>query len=310
MLSYRHGFHAGNPADVLKHAVLAFCLDYLGQKEKPFFCADTHAGAGSYPLLEGFAAKNREWEQGIAKLPGGKGEPAMLRRYRELAGFPGGLRGSETPGSSPAARSGEGAARAYAYPGSPALMSRLLRPRDRGLCFELHPGDFADLNRFLGDDRRFILRQEDGFTGLKSFLPPPSRRGLVFIDPSYELKEDYTRLRETLAEALRRFPTGIYIVWYPLLGEDPRPDAGAGSLRDTLLGLYRGNRCGVEFYTAPSGKRRENSPRGFYGSGMVIYNPPWPLDGALRESLPFLGETMGTGPEGWRLDTRYSQAQP
>jgi 23S rRNA (adenine2030-N6)-methyltransferase len=288
MLSYRHGFHAGNPADVLKHTVLAFCLDYLGQKEKPFFCADTHAGAGSYPLLEGFAAKNREWERGIAKLQGGKGEPAMLRRYRELAGFP-----------------GEGDTRCYAYPGSPALMARLLRPRDRGFCFELHPGDFAALNRFLGGDRRFILRQEDGFAGLKGFLPPPSRRGLVFIDPSYELKEDYTRLTETLAEALRRFPTGVYIVWYPLLGEDPRPDTLGYTLGNTLLGLYRGNRFGVEFYTAPSGKRRENSPRGFYGSGLVIYNPPWPLDGALRESLPFLGETMGTGPEGWRLDTRH-----
>jgi 23S rRNA (adenine2030-N6)-methyltransferase len=285
MLSYRHGFHAGNPADVLKHAVLIFCLDYLGQKEKSFFYADTHAGAGSYPLFGGFAAKNREWEQGIAKLQGGKGEPAMLRRYRELTDFP-----------------GEGA-RDYAYPGSPALMARLLRPQDRGLCFELHPGDFAVLNGSLGSDRRFTLRREDGFAGLKSFLPPPSRRGLVFIDPSYELKEDYTRLRETLAEALRRFPTGVYIVWYPLLGDDPRPDTGVGSLGDILLGLYRGNRCGVEFYTAPSGKRRDNSPRGFYGSGMVIYNPPWPLEGALRESLPFLGKTMGTGPEGWRLDT-------
>jgi 23S rRNA (adenine2030-N6)-methyltransferase len=296
MLSYRHGFHAGNPADVLKHAVLVFCLDYLGQKEKPIFCVDTHAGAGSYPLFGGFAAKNREWEQGIAKLPKGRGYlPAMLRRYRELAGFPGGLRGSEAPGSSPDARG-------YAYPGSPALMARLLRPQDRGLCFELHPGDFATLSRFLEGDRRFSLRQEDGFAGLKGFLPPPSRRGLVFIDPSYELKEDYVRLGETLTEALRRFSTGVYIVWYPLLGDDPRPHTGAG---DTLLELYRGNRWGIEFYTASSGKRRDNSPRGFYGSGLVIYNPPWPLDGALRESLPFLGKTMGIGPEGWRLDTRH-----
>ncbi|MDR0450670.1 MAG: 23S rRNA (adenine(2030)-N(6))-methyltransferase RlmJ [Treponema sp.] len=295
MLSYRHAFHAGNPADVLKHAVLAFCLDYLCQKEKPFFCADTHAGAGSYPLLGGFAAKNREWEQGVAKLRGRKGEPAMIRRYRELAGFP-----------------GEDGALDYAYPGSPALTARLLRPQDRGLCFELHPGDFAALSRLLGGDRRFILRQEDGFAGLKAFLPPPSRRGLIFTDPSYELKEDYGRLGLTLREALRRFPTGIYLVWYPLLGDDPRPESGAGipddargnSLGETLLGLYRGRRCALEFYTASSGKRRDHSPRGFYGSGMVIYNPPWPLDAALRESLPFLGETLGIGPEGWRLDTR------
>jgi 23S rRNA (adenine2030-N6)-methyltransferase len=289
MLSYRHGFHAGNPADVLKHAVLSFCLDYFGQKEKPFLYADTQAGAGLYPLLTGFAAKNREWEQGIAKLSGGKDElPAMLRRYRELADLPG------------------------IYPGSPALMARLLRPQDRGICFELHPGDFAALSRFLGGDRRFTLLREDGFAGLKGFLPPPSRRGLIFIDPSYEVKEDYTRLTDTLREALRRFSTGTYIVWYPLLGEDPRPKIGKvdtesleKSLGDTLLGLYRGNRCGIEFYTASSGKGRDNSPRGFYGSGMVIYNPPWTLDGALRESLPFLGKTMGTGPEGWRLHIRY-----
>jgi 23S rRNA (adenine2030-N6)-methyltransferase len=302
MLSYRHGFHAGNPADVLKHSVLAFCLDYLGQKEKPFLCVDTQAGAGLYPLFTGFAAKNREWEQGIAKLSGRKGElPAMLRLYRELAGF------------FPAARPGENdRIPDYAYPGSPALAARLLRPGDRGICFELHPGDFAALSRLLGGDRRFTLLREDGFAGLKSFLPPPSRRGLVFIDPSYEVKEDYTRLTETLAEALARFSTGIYIVWYPLLGEDPRPRPGGGSLGDTpeislgdaLMGLYRGNRCGVEFYTTSSGKGRDNSPRGFYGSGMVIYNPPWPLGDALRESLPFLGETMGTGPEGWRLDIR------
>jgi 23S rRNA (adenine2030-N6)-methyltransferase len=305
MLSYRHGFHAGNPADVLKHAVLVFCLEYLRQKEKPFFCADTHAGAGQYPLLGGFAAKNREWEQGIARLPGGKGDPpAMLRLYRELAGFPDELRDLEAPGASPAQPGEGGSTRDYAYPGSPALIARLLRPRDRGLCFELHPGDFAALSGLLGDDRRFTLRQEDGFAGLKAFLPPPSRRGLVFIDPSYELKEDYLRLRETLAEALRRFSTGIYIVWHPLLGNDPRPEAGAGSLGDSLLGLYRGNRCGIEFYTASSGKGRDNSPRGFYGSGMTIYNPPWPLEEALRESLPFLGETMGTGPEGWRLHIR------
>jgi 23S rRNA (adenine2030-N6)-methyltransferase len=304
MLSYRHAFHAGNPADVLKHAVLIFCLDYLGQKEKPFLCVDTHAGAGSYPLLGGFAVKNREWEQGIARLSGKEGPP-LVRRYRDLAAFPDELSRLKPP-SPPAA--------AYSYPGSPALTARLLRDRDRGICFELHPGDFAGLSRLLGGDRRFTLRQEDGFAGLRGFLPPPSRRGLVFIDPSYEVKEDYARLADTLTEALRRFSTGIYIIWYPLLEEDPRPGAGNPRNRslgdtplrdtplgDTLLGLYRGRRLGVELYTPSAGPRRE-SPRGFYGSGLAVYNPPWNLDGALRESLPFLGETLGTGPEGWRLN--------
>jgi 23S rRNA (adenine2030-N6)-methyltransferase len=298
MLSYRHGFHAGNSADVLKHTILVFCLDYLVQKEKPFLCVDTHAGAGSYPLLTGFAAQNREWEQGIAKLrdfpaPGNtdrEGQrvqakvPPLVRRYRELI---------PDEGST--------------YPGSPVLMARLLRARDRALCFELHPGDFAALSEFLKDDRRFSIRQEDGFAALKGLLPPPSRRGLVLIDPPYELKEDYARLVETLSEALERFPTGLYIVWYPLLRNDPRPDAGnSPPFGDTLLGLYGGNRCRVEFYTPEkprsSAEAKGISPRGFYGSGMVIYNPPWTLGAALEESLPWLGEIMGTGQRGWRLD--------
>jgi 23S rRNA (adenine2030-N6)-methyltransferase len=300
MLSYRHGFHAGNPADVLKHAILVFCLDYLAQKEKPFLCVDTHAGAGRYPLLAGFAAKNREWEQGVAKLPGFSGpgntdmesQPGLIRRYQELV--------------VPMEPAAPGAV--YTYPGSPALMARLLRARDRCVCFELHPGDFAALSEFLKSDRRFTLRQEDGFAALRGLLPPPSRRGLVLIDPPYELKEDYARLLETLPEALNRFPTGLYIVWYPLLRNDPRPDAGnSPPFGDILLGLYRGNRCRVEFYTpekprTPLSEDGSSSPRGFYGSGMVIYNPPWTLGAALEESLPCLGETMGTGRQGWRLD--------
>jgi 23S rRNA (adenine2030-N6)-methyltransferase len=187
-------------------------------------------------------------------------------------------------------------------------MARLLRARDRGVCCELHPGDFAALSRFLKDDRRFSLRQEDGFAALKGLLPPPSRRGLVFLDPSYEVKEDYTRLTETLSESLERFPAGLYIVWYPLLRDDPRPGAGADSFSHTLLGLYGGNRCGVEFYTLEKPRTlegsRSSSPRGFYGCGMVIYNPPWTLCAALEESLPYLGKIMGTGPQGWRLTAR------
>ncbi|GHT91190.1 ribosomal RNA large subunit methyltransferase J [Spirochaetia bacterium] len=287
MLSYRHGFHAGNAADVLKHMVLIFCLDHLAQKEKPWLCIDTHAGAGSYPLCEGFAAKNREWEKGVGRLPGVPGAPdhrqmpAAIRRYMELT----------APG---------GAAPVYA--GSPEIIRRLLRQQDRACCFELHPEDFAALQGLLGEDRRFTLRREDGFAGLKGLLPPPSRRGLIFIDPVYEVKDDYTLLPRILSGALKRFPTGTYIIWYPLLHDAGRDTAV--SFRETLLNLFNGNRLGIELYTAPKDSPPENSPRGMYGSGLIIFNPPWTLKHVMEESLPHLGKIMGIGKDGWFLCNR------
>jgi 23S rRNA (adenine2030-N6)-methyltransferase len=277
MLSYRHGFHAGNSADVLKHSCLVFCLDYLLLKDKPLFCIDTHAGAGAYALDRGFAAQNREWENGIGRLSGDSsgapdnkpalpdGKPALpelVRRYLELV-----------QGRGP-------------YPGSPALIRALLKGRDLCSCFELHPADFAELSALLDSDRRFTLYNSDGLAGLKALLPPPSRRALVFIDPSYEIKDDYETIPERLEEALRRFSTGTYIIWYPLLSALRESE----TFPETLMNLYSGNRCRLELYTAG-----EHSPRGLYGSGLIIYNPPWTLRENLETSLPFLAERLGTG---------------
>jgi len=275
MLSYRHAFHAGNSADVLKHSVLVFCLEYLLQKDKPLLCADTHAGAGSYSLHEGFAAQNCEWKQGLEKIIG-KVLPPLLSRYFNVC-FP-----EAAPAKMP-----------VVYPGSPLIMSRLLRPADRLVCFELHPADYAACKSAINAE----VRQEDGFTGLKSLLPPPSRRGLVFIDPSYELMDDYSLVPETLAVSLKRFTTGTYIVWYPLLNisetrEFPRH----------LFNLYSGNRCLIELYTSDK-NCTAHSPRGMYGSGLVIFNPPWTLAAALTECMPFLGKYMGCGETGWKLET-------
>jgi 23S rRNA (adenine2030-N6)-methyltransferase len=303
MLSYRHGFHAGNPADVLKHAVLVFCLDHLKQKEKPFLCIDTHGGAGLYPLNTGYAAKNREWEAGIGRLFRGGSPapdqdlPSMVKRYLQII--------YEAPDE----KSGDGAAAGpsgippspesslFAYPGSPEIIRRLLRPGDRAVCFELHREDLRLLGELLGGDSRFSLRGEDGLAGLKSLLPPPSRRGLVLIDPSYEEKEDYARIPENLAGALSRFSTGTYITWYPLLSRY----GGSAKFPEDLLGLWQGNRCQAELYTAPREQPPENSPRGMYGSGLIIYNPPWKLREALEESLPALALLMGTGKGGWQF---------
>jgi 23S rRNA (adenine2030-N6)-methyltransferase len=171
------------------------------------------------------------------------------------------------------------------YAGSPLLAAELLRPQDRACCFEMHPADFAALTARLGGDRRFQLRKENGPGGLKSLLPPESRRALVFIDPSYELKEDYRRLIPALEEGLRRFPGGIYIIWYPLLlgkGIKSRGD----EYGETLLGLYGGSRCRVELRFGPPGKAR------LYGCGLVLFNPPWTLKAELEESLPILAEKL------------------
>jgi 23S rRNA (adenine2030-N6)-methyltransferase len=289
MLSYRHAFHAGNAADVLKHAVLIHCLDYLGQKEKPFLVVDTHAGAGFYSLTEGYAVQNREWEKGVGRVldqeDGPIPLPPLLARYAGLV------------------------KEAGRYPGSPAIMQRLLREQDRAVCFELHPADFTALEENLAADRRFRLLREDGLGELKALLPPPSRRGCIFIDPPYEMKSDYILVPKHLTEALRRFPTGLYITWYPLLGRRsgavlpaklPATTGGEGAaLRETLLGLYDGNRYAVELRTAgPSAV--PPTPR-MYGSGLVIYNPPRTLRGALEESLPGLVSLLGSEQGSWDL---------
>jgi 23S rRNA (adenine2030-N6)-methyltransferase len=302
MLGYRHGFHAGNAADVLKHMVLVFCLDYLVRKEKPVLCVDTHAGAGLYPLDTGFAAKNREWEAGIGRLSGPARErletlPAMLRRYAQITG---------AAAAGDAAGGADGAGRGLsmpAYPGSPEIIRRLLRPRDRACFFELHPADFGLLAELMRGDRRVRVTRQDGLAGLKALLPPAPRRGLVFIDPPYELKDDYIRVPETLAGALRRFSGGTYITWYPLLYESFRGAAfvreGAEEFPERLMGLYEGNRCRLELRAADG--PRENG-RGMYGSGLVIYNPPWTLRAALEESLAFLSRLPGGEAEKQTLD--------
>jgi 23S rRNA (adenine2030-N6)-methyltransferase len=154
---------------------------------------------------------------------------------------------------------------------------------------------FADLS-VTRPALRAEVRQTDGFAALRGLVPPPSRRGLILIDPPYEMKDDYERVLETVSAALRRFATGTYMVWYPLLRDSPY---GGGEFPARLLDLYHGNRCRVELYTVC----KDNSPRGMYGSGLVIFNHPWTLAPALRESLPVLGTLTGTGADGWICET-------
>lgn len=263
MLSYRHAFHAGNHADVLKHVVLLQLLDHLAAKNKPFWYIDTHAGAGRYTLTQGHAAVNGEYVDGVARLWNAGVLPEALGRYVEL------LRTLNPHG------------RLLHYPGSPWIARSRLRERDQLWLHELHPADHAQLARDFGGAGCHVAN-EDGFAALKALLPPEPRRALVLIDPSYELREDYTRLHTALQQALRRFATGVYEVWYPLL-----PRREARELPARLQALGAANWLRAELVVAGAGEH------GMYGSGVFVINPPWTLEAALADALPRLVTLLG-----------------
>ncbi len=260
MLSYRHAFHAGNHADVLKHLVLVCALDYLLQKaDKPLLYVDTHSGPGTSDLRGAMAAKNAEYAGGVGRLQDADAVPAPLARYLSL------LRQFNPGGGT------------THYPGSPALARTLMlasagtaSARRLELC-EMHPADHAQLKAWARGDRRVHVHREDGFARLKALLPPLERRALVLIDPPYELIDDYRKVGTALREALRRFATGVYLVWYPLLAL-PEARALPGSLARLGDDWLR-----VELEVS------EPAPRGMYGSGVFVINPPWPLQGQLED---------------------------
>ena len=265
MLSYRHAFHAGNHADVLKHFILVFLVRYLAQKDKPFWVIDTHAGAGAYGLDAGYAAKNAEFADGIGRLWSRAGLPAALADYVEL------VRGMNSSGN------------LSFYPGSPYLTAKLLRPQDRLRLYEMHPTDVDLLGKTFQGDKRVIVTRGDGFAGLKALLPAPPRRALVLMDPSYEDKADYNRVVEALKDSLKRFPTGTYALWYPQLA---RPEARR--LPERLRAIR-----GVEWLDASlSVRKAAPGEPGMSGSGLFIVNPPWTLAAALRECLPVLKSAL------------------
>ncbi len=274
MLSYRHAFHAGNHADVLKHLVLVRLLRYLNQKAKPYWYIDTHAGAGVYGLDAGYATKNAEHEQGIARLWNQTDLPEPLADYVDL------IRGLNPSGE------------LKLYPGSPYLARQLLRPEDRMRLFELHPTDIELLGRTFMDKRRVQVTLGNGFAGLKSLLPPPQRRALTLIDPSYEDRGDYTQVVEAVKDSLKRFATGIYAIWYPLLGR-----ADAQRLPERLRGLATSwLDVRLEVYKPVTGEY------GMYGSGLVVINPPWTLEAELRACLPVLKDRLAQGTAGFHLE--------
>lgn len=271
MLGYRHAFHAGNHADVLKHLVLVRILRYMNQKEKPYWYIDTHAGAGLYGLDSGYAIKNAEHEEGINRLWAATELPEPLADFVDL------LRGLNTRG------------RLTLYPGSPYIAQTLMRPIDKMRLFEMHPTDIELLGRTFHDGRRVVVTLGDGFAGLKALLPPPPRRAVVLIDPSYEDKADYARVPEALKDSLKRFSTGTYAIWYPLLGR-----ADAQRLPERLRSAA--NAAGVEWLDVSLQVYKPvTGEPGMHGSGLFIVNPPWTLEAELRECLPVLAERLAQG---------------
>ena len=270
MFSYRHAFHAGNHADVLKHAILVQALDYLNRKDNPYWVIDTHAGAGLYTLDSEWANKNAEFADGIARLWDRNDLPALLADYvAQIKRYNpnGNLR---------------------RYPGSPWLTLDALRDRDRLRLFEMHPTESGILASNLEKLDRVALRQTtiyaaDGFEGMKSLLPPPTRRGMILIDPSYEDKQDYRRTLNAVKEGLKRFATGTYAVWYPLVQRREANDM-ARQLENLPIKNW--------LHVSLTVKKPAADGFGLHGSGMFLINPPWTLHAALKETMPMLTDLL------------------
>ncbi|OBS08893.1 23S rRNA (adenine(2030)-N(6))-methyltransferase RlmJ [Acidihalobacter prosperus] len=264
MLAYRHGFHAGNHADVLKHLVLIELLDALRRKDKPFCVIDTHAGDGVYALDAPESAKLAEHAGGIGRLWEARGLHPAVDVYLDAV----------------AVHNPAGALRRY--PGSPLLVAERLRPGDRLVAAEAHGTAYEHLSECLGRRRGVQLRAGDGYASLKALLPPSERRGLVLIDPSYETAGEYERLNAALRMIHQRFRQGMVAVWYPLVPRKPAAPWLASvrelGIPDVLVAELRVEPPGADF--------------GLYGSGMLLINPPWGLEATLREALPRVAECM------------------
>jgi len=268
-MNYRHVFHAGNFADVFKHAILARILLHLNEKPQPYRVIDTHAGAGRYDLSGTLANKTGEWRDGIGRLTAEDGAVADANNDDMLKPLLDAVAACNPSGT------------LRIYPGSPAVALSVMRPQDRLTACELEPHAAAALARNLGGDRRAKVIETDGFAALKAYLPPVERRGLVLVDPPFEDRDEFSRLAAATAAAVRKWPTGIYAVWYPV------KDATAAAFVKGFHGFE------VPKLPPPQILRAElhvASPQsdGLAACGLVLINPPWRLQAELEQLLPDL----------------------
>jgi 23S rRNA (adenine2030-N6)-methyltransferase len=275
MLSYRHGFHAGNFADVFKHVILSLLVRAQLRKDKPFCYLDTHAGAGRYELGSTMAQKNREFAGGISRLWRLAEVPEAVRVYLE------------------AVQALNPAAELKTYPGSPRIVRHFLRPQDRMVLCELHGKEAEHLQAEFEGDRLVATHHSDGYHGLKAFLPPLEKRGLILIDPAFELKDERARLLESILLAYKRFAGGVYAIWYPI-----QDRASVDWFHRQLV------RSGIRNILAAELRIfDEDQSLRLNGSGMVIINPPWQLDEELKAVGPWLWNVLSPeGRGGFKLD--------
>lgn len=276
-MNYRHAYHAGNFSDVVKHVVLSRIIEYLKRKNPPFRVIDTHAGIGLYDLSSDEAVKTGEWLDGIGRIAGKAFSPetsALLAPYLGAAGLDGGT----------------GAIKSY--PGSPLIARRLLRKQDRMFAIELHPADAAELKQLFAGDIQTRVLELDGWLALGAQLPPKERRGLVLIDPPFEERGEFDRMADALIKAHRRWPGGIYALWYPVKKNDE-----VAAFRDRLGHAGIPKILDVNFAI----RRPSPEPR-LDGCGVAIVNPPYALEGELKAVLPPLHALLADDPSAaWSL---------
>lgn len=267
-MNYRHAYHAGNFADVVKHAALALMIERLKAKNAPFCVIDTHAGLGRYDLSSTEAQKTGEFRDGVLRLleRDPRSLPAELGPYLAVV----------------RAMNRGGVAIRW-YPGSPRLALDLMGPQDRLMLLELHPADAQTLAGLFAGDARVSVHNADGYMGLKAFLPPKQRRGLVLVDPPFERKDEFARLARGLRHAHRRWATGQYLLWYPIKAREP-----VAAFHDELAASGIGRILIAELLLRPA-----TDPERLNGCGLVLVNPPWKLDSDLSSLLPNLADTFG-----------------
>jgi 23S rRNA (adenine2030-N6)-methyltransferase len=274
MLSYQHEYHCGNHADVLKHIVLALCIRALQRKDTPLRVLDAHAGAGLYELSARETRRNAEYRDGVVRVLAAPEPPPALGPW--LAA----VRAQNLPGE------------LTVYPGSPAVAAHLLRDVDHLDALELHPVALKRLREQLGRDRRVHVHGRDCHEGLPGLLPPPERRGIVLLDPSYEVKDEFRHTKQLVQTCHARFPAGVYLIWYPLIA-----DAEALRFASSMAGTAIPRLWQAEMQV------QGNDFDGMRGSGMLMVNPPYGVTDELRELLPWLTTTLAEPGRGrWRVD--------
>jgi len=269
-VNYRHAYHAGNFADVLKHAALALVIEHLKLKPTPFRVIDTHAGVGLYDLSGEAATKTGEWREGIGRILSAELPPVAAAALAPYLGV---------------VRALNGAGALTRYPGSPLIARRLMRACDRLVVNELHPEDHAALQRQFARDPQTKVLALDGWTALKSLLPPKERRGVVLVDPAYEQPGELARLVQGLQAAARRFATGTILLWYPI-----KDLQGVGLLRRQVGGLGLAKALAVELVIG-----RADDPQRLNGAGLIVVNPPFTLPEKLGALLPELAGVLAQG---------------